>query len=132
MILENPCHWKSNSGLTVKQRLPLYDFSVSPKLDVRRSITMQHLLLFLFLIIFETFECLEVGTKIVNRRPKLCTTKQGDACVFPFTYRGVRYREPCVDDDIMKILTLFPGMRSAPTPGHPLHGAPPSPTPRAR
>ena len=49
------------------------------------------LLLFLFLIIFETFECLEIGTKIVNRRPKLCTTQQGEACVFPFTYRGVRY-----------------------------------------
>ena len=92
MILENPCHWKSNSGLTVKQRLPLYDFSVSLMLDVRRSMTMP-LLLFLFLIIFETFECLEIGTKIVNRRPKLCTTQQGDACVFPFTYRGVRYLE---------------------------------------
>ena len=92
------------------------------------------LLLFLFLIIFETFECLEIGTKIVNRRPKLCITQQGDACVFPFTYRGVRYLDLCDDDDIMKVkvLTLFPGMRSAHTLGHPHLGAPPSPTPRAR
>ena len=92
------------------------------------------LLLFLILIIFETFECLEIGTKIVNRRPKLCITQQGDACVFPFTYRGVRYLDLCDDDDIMKVKvpTLFPGMRSAPTLGHPHPGAPPSPTPRAR
>ena len=33
----------------------------------------------------------KIDLKIVNRRPKLCATKQGEICVFPFTYKGVRY-----------------------------------------
>ena len=32
----------------------------------------------------------DVGFKIVNRQPQLCTTNRGDLCVFPFTYQGVR------------------------------------------
>jgi len=34
-----------------------------------------------------------VDVKIVNRIPELCTTKQGELCVFPFTYRGVKYEK---------------------------------------
>ena len=59
------------------------------KTETRQSMTMS-LLLLLFLVSFESFDCLEIGPKIVNRRPKLCTTQKGEACVFPFTYRGVR------------------------------------------
>ena len=40
--------------------------------------------------ILEAFDCLETGTKIVNGQPRLCVTRQGDQCIFPFTYRGVR------------------------------------------
>ena len=32
----------------------------------------------------------QLNSKIVNRIPELCTTKQAELCVFPFTYRGVR------------------------------------------
>jgi len=35
----------------------------------------------------------KIDLKIVNRRPKLCATKQGEICVFPFTYKGVRYEK---------------------------------------
>jgi len=35
----------------------------------------------------------QLNSKIVNRIPELCTTKQAELCVFPFTYRGVRYEK---------------------------------------
>ena len=35
----------------------------------------------------------DIGVKIVNRRPELCTTKSGQVCVFPFIYQGVRHEK---------------------------------------
>lgn len=36
----------------------------------------------------------DIGVRIVNRAPQLCTTLSGQLCVFPFVYQGVRY-EAC-------------------------------------
>ena len=41
----------------------------------------------------------DVGFKIVNRQPQLCTTNRGDLCVFPFTYQGVRCPAPYPNKD---------------------------------
>jgi len=35
----------------------------------------------------------EIGVKIVNRSPEVCTTLSGHLCVFPFTYQGVTYEK---------------------------------------
>merc|ERR1719422_1858123 len=48
----------------------------------------------MFLVLVQSFLLVssrEVGVRIVNRVPDLCTTRSGDVCVFPFIYEGVRY-----------------------------------------